>query len=379
MVNEINRIKANTEYNGQSLFDGGLSTPTGFKYYGQSASASDIQLQENGFIKPITERDGSHFSTLANMGDGVGANIHNGSYAISSVNDLLTLNNIINTGTAGSGSATLILTNDIDMSGIDWEVNYHDYGKLAFYGNGHKISNLNATGNLASLLGDYGSAYDLALVDCNNVSTGSAAGISFNGSANNCYVTGSVSANGDNSSSYHADGISGSGVKDSYFYGTIMERGVEISLTSYGSNYYVKEFIYDSGGGGSGGEYTLQVGVSGDDNSKISFSVGLDVSALDGLISQGLQSSNALSTIDSVLSNINAQQTELGAVQNRLVSAMESISVNIENLTSSRSTLRDADIATVSSQFIQQQILQQAASTLLATANQNPSIALQLI
>mgnify|MGYP003301847065 FL=1 len=71
--------------------------------------------------------------------------------------------------------------------------------------------------------------------------------------------------------------------------------------------------------------------------------------------------------------------TQLGAIQNRLDSALESIEVNINNLTSSRSTIRDADIAEVSSQYIQQQILQQASATLMATANQAPAIALQLI
>jgi flagellin len=58
---------------------------------------------------------------------------------------------------------------------------------------------------------------------------------------------------------------------------------------------------------------------------------------------------------------------------------MESIAVQTENITSSLSTLRDADIADESSKYIQAQILQQAAATLLATANQTPSIALNLI
>ena len=42
-------------------------------------------------------------------------------------------------------------------------------------------------------------------------------------------------------------------------------------------------------------------------------------------------------------------------------------------------TIKDADIAQVSSEYIRQQILQQASATLLATANQTPSIALQLL
>ena len=53
--------------------------------------------------------------------------------------------------------------------------------------------------------------------------------------------------------------------------------------------------------------------------------------------------------------------------------------IQYDNLASSRSTIRDADIAEVSSTYIQQQILQQASATLLSTANQSPSIALQLI
>ena len=58
---------------------------------------------------------------------------------------------------------------------------------------------------------------------------------------------------------------------------------------------------------------------------------------------------------------------------------LEEIIISRDNLISSRSTLQDADIADVSSSYIQQQILQQASATLLATANQSPSIALQLI
>jgi flagellin len=51
----------------------------------------------------------------------------------------------------------------------------------------------------------------------------------------------------------------------------------------------------------------------------------------------------------------------------------------MDNLTSSLSTIRDADISEVSSDFIRQQILQQAAATLMSTANQTPAIALQLL
>ena len=86
-----------------------------------------------------------------------------------------------------------------------------------------------------------------------------------------------------------------------------------------------------------------------------------------------------LNVIDGVINEISARVTTLGAAQNRIDSAIESIAVQSENITSSLSTLRDADIAEESSNYIQAQILQQAAATLLATANQTPSIALNLL
>ena len=80
-----------------------------------------------------------------------------------------------------------------------------------------------------------------------------------------------------------------------------------------------------------------------------------------------------------LINQVGAKQTEYGAVENHLESALEEISTQYDNLVSSRSTLRDADIAEVSSDYIRQQILQQASATLMATANQSPSLALQLI
>ena len=88
---------------------------------------------------------------------------------------------------------------------------------------------------------------------------------------------------------------------------------------------------------------------------------------------------NSLNILDNFIANISKSQTEIGAVQNRLESVLEEITIQRDNLISSRSTIRDADIADVSSHYIQQQILQQASATLLATANQSPAIALQLI
>ena len=92
-----------------------------------------------------------------------------------------------------------------------------------------------------------------------------------------------------------------------------------------------------------------------------------------------MEGADSLERIDSFISKLSDAQTKLGAIENRLTSTLESISVNVENLTSSRSTLKDADVAKESSQLLKNQILQQAAATLLSTANQTPTLALRLL
>jgi flagellin len=93
----------------------------------------------------------------------------------------------------------------------------------------------------------------------------------------------------------------------------------------------------------------------------------------------GLLPKEMLGYIDGAINEISKRVTSLGAANNRVSSAISSLDVQSENITSSLSTLRDTDVASESSRYIQAQILQQASATLLATANQIPSIAINLL
>ena len=123
----------------------------------------------------------------------------------------------------------------------------------------------------------------------------------------------------------------------------------------------------------------FQIGISSSGTSTINIDTSFTLDNIESLRGIGKDNTDYLALIDTMLENINSKQIEFGSVQNRLDSVIESLSINIDNLTSSLSTIRDADIAEVSSIYIQQQILQQASATLLATANQSPAIALQLL
>ena len=86
-----------------------------------------------------------------------------------------------------------------------------------------------------------------------------------------------------------------------------------------------------------------------------------------------------ITNIDAAIDNVSLRVTEIGAYMNRLESTIEATDVQRENLTQSISTLKDADVAKESSNYIKYQILQQSCATLLATANQQPQIALNLL
>ena len=123
----------------------------------------------------------------------------------------------------------------------------------------------------------------------------------------------------------------------------------------------------------------IQVGIDSSASSRISVDTTLDLSALNGFENVDITNSEVLDRIDGILSDVAIYQTKIGAAQNRIEYAAEYSEVMTRNLTSSLSTIRDADVAKVSSDLIRYQILQQACATLLATANQMPALALQLI
>ena len=99
----------------------------------------------------------------------------------------------------------------------------------------------------------------------------------------------------------------------------------------------------------------------------------------DNTLKDDRTAAQMLEIIDNVINRISKRVTTLGAASNRIQSAIDSIGVQSENILSSLSTLRDADVAEESSNYLKSQILQQASATLLATANQQPSIALNLL
>ena len=86
-----------------------------------------------------------------------------------------------------------------------------------------------------------------------------------------------------------------------------------------------------------------------------------------------------IETLDTALLDLNTRKAAIGAYQNRLDSALDSLVTNVENSTEAKSTIMDADIAEEAANYSKYQILQQSTAALLTQANQLPALALQLI
>lgn len=87
----------------------------------------------------------------------------------------------------------------------------------------------------------------------------------------------------------------------------------------------------------------------------------------------------AIGQIDNALSTVNSARANLGAIQNRFTSAVASLGTATENLSNSRSRIKDTDFAKETAELARTQILQQAGTAMLAQANQLPQSVLSLL
>lgn len=128
---------------------------------------------------------------------------------------------------------------------------------------------------------------------------------------------------------------------------------------------------------------TFQVGVDGTSDDTITFST-IDATAstlgVDGLdLDDKTAAADALATIDDAIGTVSTNRSTLGAAGNRFQSAVANIQAFSEALSAANSRIRDVDVAEETSRLARSQILQQAGVSVLAQANQMPSLALKLL
>ena len=87
----------------------------------------------------------------------------------------------------------------------------------------------------------------------------------------------------------------------------------------------------------------------------------------------------AITIVDKALGSINSTRADLGAIQNRFTSVVANLQTSTENLSASRSRIKDTDFAKETAELTRTQILQQAGTAMLAQANQVPQNVLSLL
>ncbi|CFX12595.1 Flagellin [Syntrophomonas zehnderi OL-4] len=96
-------------------------------------------------------------------------------------------------------------------------------------------------------------------------------------------------------------------------------------------------------------------------------------------ISSQSTANKSITTINNAIETVSAERSKLGALQNRLEHTIKNLDTSAENLQAAESRIRDVDMAKEIMEFTKQNILQQAATAMLAQANQAPQSVLQLL
>ena len=184
----------------------------------------------------------------------------------------------------------------------------------------------------------------------------------------------------------------------------------EINRIGTSTQWNGKDLLNGNGGSGDGtilanlGTYTFQVGANGTPTSGTNtnvFSVTIGKSTTEAAVGSGpvgifnsiidskiydsvtpvssTSAKDAITAIDTSIKNANEQRGAIGAAINRLNYAADNLSNISTNTAASRSRIEDTDYASASTELARTQIIQQAATAMLAQANQSPQSVLALL
>jgi flagellin len=137
---------------------------------------------------------------------------------------------------------------------------------------------------------------------------------------------------------------------------------------------------------GSAGKLDFQVGIyNNPTEDRIALDTGMQVVTLDSLKLNNVDTSSKkssqenLAVLDQAINEVNNSRSSLGALQNRLQSTINNLETYHENLSAANSRIRDTDMAEETSELMKNNILSQANVSVLAQANQNQTLALNLL
>jgi len=158
---------------------------------------------------------------------------------------------------------------------------------------------------------------------------------------------------------------------DTEFQALVTQIGSIASQTTWnGTDLMSATATFSFQAGASSGQ-TISVVITGMDTS----SLGIDTAS----VTTSTVAIDTIDTLDTAINSINSQRATIGAGINQMTYAADSMTNASANAAASRSTVMDTDYATASTQLAKGQIIQQAATAMLAQANQQPQSVLALL
>jgi len=370
LIAEITRVASQTQFNGIELLDGTFTSQA----FQVGANANQT-ISVNSIADARATALGSNILVMA--GTAMNANTAAATAAATTVNGVAAQNNMTLT-TANSGSplttspfslaisstaAQLATAIDTAAGGIGISAtasnsttlaNLSLAGTVTFNLNGSAISAvIGDTSDLTALVGAINGASGTTHVTATFTSTSSKAGLT-------------LTADDGRDIKIDTFASTGAGNQTVNFGSVTLTEGSTNSSIRTGSVSLSSTKGAISAGSTTGG--TVFNAVTGTFSSMAGVSLATAASA-----------QLAIATVDAALGQVNVSRGDLGAYQNRFMSAIANLQTTSENLSASRSRILDADFAAETANLTRAQILQQAGTAMLAQANALPNTVLTLL
>lgn len=165
----------------------------------------------------------------------------------------------------------------------------------------------------------------------------------------------------------------------------------ELDRIAESANFNGIQLLDGTAGAAGNGVLSFQVGADGSASSQITVNLGTAniatlaadlrddiLTTADGFANPTVAAAT-IDTVDAAIKSVSSARADLGAVQNRFESTINSLQVSAENLSAAKSRIADTDMAAEMVKYTAANILQQAGTAMLAQANQSGQGVLQLL
>nr|WP_201469908.1 flagellin [Microbacterium hydrocarbonoxydans] len=164
----------------------------------------------------------------------------------------------------------------------------------------------------------------------------------------------------------------------------------ELERIADSANFNGIQLLDGTAGATGNGTLSFQVGADGSASSQITVDLSsanikdlatqlrTDIVTTDGFADPTVAAAT-ITTVDTAIKSVSSARADLGAVQNRFESTINSLQVSAENLAAAKSRIADTDMAAEMVKYTASNILQQAGTAMLAQANQSGQGVLQLL